>query len=201
MARRAPSGREFLHHVAEFLELDLPVAVLVDLLQQLAQGVVLVVFDAERALDLVRRDGARAVLVEEAEGGLEFLLRDKVLLVHGRHDELCVVNAAVAVDVDGVEHGVDLVGGHLNSEVLLVALGHLLLVERAVAVLVHELEDFLEVLLLLFVGEVGRDEGQRGLLDLLVALRRQTRTTSNPSKQRILIRCLERGRPRRPHLP
>lgn len=51
---------------------------------------------------------------------------------------------------------------------LLVTHHDLLLVKGPIPVLVHELEDLLKILLLLLAGEVARDEGHRGLLDLLV---------------------------------
>jgi len=52
--------------------------------------------------------------------------------------------------------------------VLLITFKNLLLVECSVAVLVHGLENLLKVLLLLLAGEVRSNEGQSGLLDLLV---------------------------------
>lgn len=72
------------------------------------------------------------------------------------------------IDIHGFEHGVDLLFCHLNSKVLLVPLHDLLLVKRTVAIFVHEFEDLLQILLLLFAREVAGDEGHRRLLDLLV---------------------------------
>ena len=65
-----------MHHVAKLVKLDLSVVVFVNLVEQFAQDLVVLVADAERALYFVVRDRAATVLVEQAEGSLQLLLID-----------------------------------------------------------------------------------------------------------------------------
>ena len=130
-----------LHHVAELLKLDLTVVVLVDLVEQLAENLVVLIADSQRFLDLRVRNRAAPILVEQTERCFQLLLTYQIAFGHGRHDELCVVNGTVAVDVDRAEHSLDLLISHLHAEMLLVAQHDFLFVERAVAIFIHELED------------------------------------------------------------
>ena len=88
-------------------------------------------------------DGATAVLVKELEGGFQFLLTDQVSLIHGRHHKLSVVYRAVSINVDGLEHFINLFICHLNSKVFLITLQHLLLIKCAISIFVHKFEDLL----------------------------------------------------------
>lgn len=74
-------------------------------------------------------DGATSVLVKHLEGCLQLLLADQVAFVHSRHDELGVVDGAIAINVNSVKHLVKLFICHLYAEMLFIPLGHFLLVE------------------------------------------------------------------------
>ena len=103
-------------------------------------------------------------------GGFQLFVRYEVFLIHGRHHKLRVVNAVITIQVDRSKHGVDHLLSDGHSEMLFVSVKDFFAVERAVAVLVHALEDFLEVALLVLACEVTRDESHRGLLQLIIRL-------------------------------
>jgi len=63
-----------MHHVAKFFKLDLPVVILVDLVEQVAQNLVIFVPDAESAFDLRVRDRATPIFVEQVERRFQLLL-------------------------------------------------------------------------------------------------------------------------------
>jgi len=69
LSHSSVSDCQSLHHVAELLKLDLSVMILVDFFNELTQDVVLVLY-SEGALNLIWRNRAAAVFVEEAEGRL-----------------------------------------------------------------------------------------------------------------------------------
>lgn len=92
-----------------------------------------------------------------------------MLLVHGGDDELGVVDEAALVGVDRVEHLLNLDLVQVLAEEEVVPFENLLEGELAVAVLVDGLEDFGEVLLLALGQELTGDEGEGGLLELLVS--------------------------------
>ncbi len=62
------------------------------------------------------------VLVEHLEGGASEVFGPIPGLVHGRHQELRVVNSTVSVGVNLLEHTLDLVVVDRGTEVLVVAL-------------------------------------------------------------------------------
>lgn len=113
-------------------------------------------------------EGSVSYLVEHLEGGEEFLVGEELFLVHGGDDELGVVDEAGAVDVDGVEHLQHVLLVHRFPEEIFVAVEDLLLRQLSVPVLVDRLEDLRHVLLLVLGEELGGDEGEGGLLELLV---------------------------------
>ena len=68
---------ETSHHLDELLELDLTVTILVDLFDNGINGLNterVGASEAENLADLVSGNDTRAVLIEHAEGGMEFLL-------------------------------------------------------------------------------------------------------------------------------
>lgn len=58
------SHRELLHHVAEFVKLDLSVAVLINLFKQLIKVFIVLVVNAQCNFDLVRGNCTAAIFVE-----------------------------------------------------------------------------------------------------------------------------------------
>lgn len=116
-----------LHHYFELIELDRTVAVLVHLLDDLSPDLLLDGSAAdENLLDLVGRDGATAILVEEAEGCPELLLGEQLLLIDGRHDPLAVIDVARLVHVDLREDLLNHVVRLFEVEKLMVCLRELL---------------------------------------------------------------------------
>ena len=84
------------HHVHEFFEVDLAIAVLINFVDrsvELSFGVdVLDLFSLEKSLELRSIDLAAVVNVKHAEGGLEVVLAQECLSIHGRSNELCQIN-------------------------------------------------------------------------------------------------------------
>jgi hypothetical protein len=155
------------HHGGEFVVRDLTVTVLINLLDDLVDDVLVEsLTERQHLLDLISRDGATAVLVEHLERSLKLVAGEHVLLVHGSDDELRVVNLAVAISIDAVEHLIDLLISQLLTEEFLVADLDLLLGELAVTVEVHGTEHLIDLLLLLLGQELSSDESVRGLLQL-----------------------------------
>ncbi len=89
-------------HVAELGVADAPVAVLVHLGQDALHVDAAQVLQAR--LQLVARDEATAVLVEEAEGAVQALVALQARQVQRGGQELGVVDRAVAVQVRALEH-------------------------------------------------------------------------------------------------
>ena len=175
MARCSLGGGtiELLHHVDELLEVNLAVAIFVNLTNDLVDGFLaeaVVTAKFENLADLVLGDAAGVVLVEHSEGSLQFLLRRNGVLVHGGNHELGVVDETTAVGVDGIEHSLDFLVGHDLSVVLEVSFLDLLDGEFTVSVLVEGLEDLGEVVAFALVKELGSDESEGSLLHGGVAL-------------------------------
>ena len=87
------SSFDAAHHVHEFFEVNLAVAVLINLVDcgvQLLLGVdVLHFLTLEKGLELRGIDLAAVVNVEHAEGGLEVILAQECLSIHRGGNELC----------------------------------------------------------------------------------------------------------------
>ena len=156
------------HHGDELLELDLSVAVLVDLLDNCVHGLSrerVGATEAEHLPDLVRRDDSRAILVEHAESGVQLLLRGHTRLVCGGDDELRVIDEATVIRVHGIEHCLDFLVAHDSAVVLQVALLDLIHAELSVAVLVEGLENLGQIVTLLLAHQLRCNERVRGLLE------------------------------------
>lgn len=104
------------HHLQELLVVYESILVLVDLAYQLVHLLVRhrLVLALQAEPQLLRRDGARVVLVEILKGLLDLLLLRVILGVHARCDELRVVDDAVVVRVDDFHGLLDVVHGELD---------------------------------------------------------------------------------------
>ena len=107
--------------------------------------------------------------VEHLEGSEEFLVCEERLFAHGGDDELRVVDEARLVNVDGLEHLEDILLLHGLSEEFVVAIEDLLLGQLTIAIFVNGLENLREVLLLILCQKLTGNEGEGGLLELLVS--------------------------------
>ena len=156
------------HHDDELLELDLSVAVLVDLLDNCVHGLSrerVGAAEAEHVPDLVSRDDSRAILVEHAESGVQLLLRGQTGLVSGGDDELRVIDEATVIRVHGIKHLLDFLVAHDSAIMLQVALLDLIHAELSVAVLVESLENLGQIVTLLLVHQLRCNERVRSLLE------------------------------------
>ena len=80
------------HHDKELLEVDLAVAILVDLLDRLVELLlrvdVLEFFSSEERVQLFRVDFATVVLIEHLESRLQVVFAEEGLCAHSRRQEL-----------------------------------------------------------------------------------------------------------------
>merc|ERR1719478_1408185 len=135
------------HDLDELLVVDLAVTVNVGLADHLVDLLVgeLLAEVGHDVAELSRRDEAVAVLVEDAEGLLELLLRVGVLHLAGHEGaELGEVNGAVAVGIDLVDHVLQLSLGRVLAERAHDG-AELLGGDGAITVLVEEGEGLLEL--------------------------------------------------------
>lgn len=162
------SVRDILeHHGGEFLERNLSVSILVHLLDDLLDHRLFQLLSERKHLfDLVSGDGTSTVLVEHFKCSMKLVVGEQVLLVHGGHNELRVVNLTISIGVDLSEHLVNLLLGELSSEELHVSVLNLFLGEFSIAIYVHGSEHLVDLLLLLLAQQLRGDEGKGRLLQL-----------------------------------
>ena len=131
------------HQEREFLEVQHAVTVLINLLQDLLGDTIRYLrrVRGEHALNLVLRDLARAVIVEDLEDDGEVLVRQQRLLRDARQQELAELNLATAADVNDVEHLVDVFAIDGVTEVDAEGLRHLTFGQVPVVVLVDLIEE------------------------------------------------------------
>mmetsp|Transcript_131636 Transcript_131636/g.366847 ORF Transcript_131636/g.366847 Transcript_131636/m.366847 type:complete len:618 (-) Transcript_131636:115-1968(-) len=163
-------GRCASHHHHELLKVDVSIAVAVETLQQLGNCLgtcdILDVFVVENDLQLILRDFAIAVLVEDAESRpADVLLQVRALVQRGRQ-ELGVVNDTAAIGVDALQDLLQVQGDILQA-CLGEALLHLGRGEQPVAVAVQGHKGVAERLDLVLVQLVG-DDVERRLLELVL---------------------------------
>lgn len=155
------------HHGSKLFVRNLTVSVLVDLLDDLLHDCLFkMLTKGKHLLDLVRRDGTSAILVEHLERSMEFVVAEEILLIHGGDHELRVVDLTVAVRVDLGKHFIDLLVGQTLAEVISVPVFNFLLGKFSVTISIHGTEDLVNVFLLLLGQELGGDESVSGLLQL-----------------------------------
>jgi hypothetical protein len=78
--------------------------------------------ETKYSLDLISRDAARAVLVEQFEGSLKEFVGLEIFAVDSCDDEFSIINESGLVGVDCVKHSFDFFIGHDLSVVVKVAL-------------------------------------------------------------------------------
>jgi hypothetical protein len=158
------------HHFLELFQRNLAVAVLVHLLDDLVNYRFrqLVLLGAQHVTDLVGRDHARAVLVEHFEGASNALVGHERLFVHGSDHEFSVVDVAIVVRVNSLEHLVNFCIANQLSVMRQIAFLDLFFGELAVRVLVELAEHSRQVLTLLLGDQLGANEGERGCLHRVV---------------------------------
>ena len=156
----------FEHHLSELIEADLTVSVNVNFLRNLHQIVLSKSsVKVDGLLDLVNRDRATTVLVEHFEGLLQLLVAQQLLLTHGGHHELRVVDLTRVVRVHLSEYSVDVPLTELLIEVVVVALSKLLLVEHSISIHVESPENLVDVCLLRRSEALGCQKGEGSLLE------------------------------------
>ncbi len=155
------------HHGDELAELDVSVAILVNLLDDGIDGLdtkSVLASEAENLTNLISRDHARVVLVEHLEGGVELLLGSQARLAGSSHDKLRVINEATVVGIHSLEHLLDLLVGHDSTVVLQVADLDLIHGEFTISVGVEGFEHLGKVVAFALVHELRGDEGESCLL-------------------------------------
>mmetsp|Transcript_103949 Transcript_103949/g.318449 ORF Transcript_103949/g.318449 Transcript_103949/m.318449 type:complete len:244 (-) Transcript_103949:1131-1862(-) len=97
-----------VHHGHELLEVDLPIAVPVDVAQQLRRTLgahaLGVAFVLQQGAQLLHADLTITVQVEDFESRPTRLLRQVAALIQGGGDELGVIDDTAAIGVDAVAH-------------------------------------------------------------------------------------------------
>lgn len=155
------------HHGSKLFVRNLTVSVLVDLLDDLLHdGLFKMLTKGKHLLDLIRRDGTSAILVEHLERSVEFVVAEEILLIHGGDHELRVVDLTIAVRIDLCKHFIDLLVGQVLAEVIRVPVFNFILGKFSVTISIHGTEDLVNVFLLLLGQELGGDESVSGLLQL-----------------------------------
>lgn len=164
------SGDVF-HHLGELLEGDLTVTVGVNLLDNLSNNLLVkILTESQNLLDLVGRNGASTIFIEHFESSLKLVVAEQGLLVHCGNDELRVVDGSGTVGIDLLEHLIDLLVVEGSTEVLSETLLDLVLGELTVTIDIHGSEDLVDLLLLLLVQQLTRDESVSSLLQLGVGV-------------------------------
>mmetsp|Transcript_131653 Transcript_131653/g.366921 ORF Transcript_131653/g.366921 Transcript_131653/m.366921 type:complete len:273 (-) Transcript_131653:337-1155(-) len=151
----APPRRRVLHHRHELVEADVAIAVLVHLTQELLDSAFVIHAGAKHLGELLPRDAPPAGRVEGGEGGLHGARAQVVSLLQHGGQELCVVDTATAVDVCSL-HELRQVAGDLAARSGC-SLRNLLQCQRAIPILVHNIEDLAQFLQLPIVELPGND--------------------------------------------
>lgn len=169
----------------ELVLADATVAVVVDLEEDLADLLAGLLGAVEEGLHLLEGDVARVVAVEVAEGALQLLLLQQLLLVARRHQELGEVDAARPVRVDQLQDAPHLFGPQVGAQFGEGA-DELVPFDDPVAVPVDLLEDAQQLLLVLVGVELRGDVGVDDRLQLVLELNEQRNTWK---LRRLLMIC------------
>mmetsp|Transcript_1846 Transcript_1846/g.5359 ORF Transcript_1846/g.5359 Transcript_1846/m.5359 type:complete len:305 (-) Transcript_1846:470-1384(-) len=170
-------GGRVVHHVNEFLEIDLAIAVMVRLPEDFRDALGILGLRAaphgparvQHVPQLLLRDLAVAVLIENVECSLQDIIENIVPPLGGRSQECGVVDGAVALRIDRV-HNLLQIPGHILYAGTLQALADLADVDEAVAIDVELSKSLLHGMKPLVVEKSPRDNLQRSLLEKVLRL-------------------------------
>mmetsp|Transcript_92096 Transcript_92096/g.296278 ORF Transcript_92096/g.296278 Transcript_92096/m.296278 type:complete len:306 (+) Transcript_92096:61-978(+) len=170
-------GGRVVHHVNEFLEIDLAIAVIVRLPEDLRDALGILGLRAaphgparvQHVPQLLLRDLAVAVLIENVECSLQDIIENIVPPLGGRSQECGVVDGAVSLGIERV-HNLLQIPGHILYAGTLQALADLADADEAVAIDVELSKSLLHGMKPLVVEKSPSDDLQRSLFQKVLRL-------------------------------
>mmetsp|Transcript_49020 Transcript_49020/g.116632 ORF Transcript_49020/g.116632 Transcript_49020/m.116632 type:complete len:213 (-) Transcript_49020:1073-1711(-) len=156
------------HHLHELLEIDLSIAIHIDLLHDLSHILGCCILDVtirQHISNFLLADLAIAVSVKDAEGHPTYVFLDVGLLIQSGRQELRVINDSTSIGIH-VLHDLLHVWRNILQARLLHAFLHLIDCEQTIAVAIQGHEHLSQLLDLVLI-QVVRDDVQSSLFQLV----------------------------------